>query len=161
MAKPSIYIESSVISYLAARPSREVIKQSRQLISYDFWLWARDACDCCVSALTRDEIGRGDAQAAAQRLAFFGECRVLEIPSDAQLLASALIAHNAIPPTEPEDAAHIAIATLSKMKYIASWNFAHMVGIASKRKLERTIEQLGYDVPILATPEEILLESNP
>ena len=61
----------------------------------------------------------------------------------------------AVPDTEPEDAAHIAIATLAQMKYIVSWNFSHMVGPQAKRQLEKAISSLGYEPPLLATPEEI------
>jgi hypothetical protein len=60
-----------------------------------------------------------------------------------------------VPATEPEDAAHIATATLAQMKYIVSWNFAHMVSPQAKRQLEQAITQLGYTSPLLATPEEI------
>ena len=79
------------------------------------------------------------------------------MPAGAQSLATQLIELHAVPRTEPEDAAHVAISTLVQAKYIASWNFAHIVGIESRRLLERALEKLGYQAPILATPEEILL----
>lgn len=70
-------------------------------------------------------------------------------------LADKLMAVKAIPNTEPEDAAHIAIATLAQVKYIVSWNFAHIVSPQAKRQLEQVITQMGYQAPLLATPEEI------
>jgi hypothetical protein len=67
-----------------------------------------------------------------------------------------IMAAKAIPETEPEDATYIAIATLTQMDYIASWNFSHLVGINPKKKLEQTLERLGYKPPLLLTPEVII-----
>jgi hypothetical protein len=71
-------------------------------------------------------------------------------------LASQLIELKAVPPTEPEDALHLSIATLANMDFVASWNFSHMVSEQPKRKFSQVVQQLGYAVPILATPESIV-----
>ena len=83
------------------------------------------------------------------------DCRILADIPQAPALASRLIDTKAVPATEPEDAAHFAIATLTEVKYIVSWNFSHLVGPQAKRQLESAISKLGYVTPILATPEEI------
>ncbi|HYN77429.1 MAG TPA: hypothetical protein VES73_06530 [Lamprocystis sp. (in: g-proteobacteria)] len=62
----------------------------------------------------------------------------------------------AIPVTEPEDALHIAIATISQVRYLVSWNFAHLVGPDTKLRLLDTLRALGYTPPLLATPEKLL-----
>lgn len=79
------------------------------------------------------------------------------MPEDARVadLAMRLMDIKAVPATEPEDAAHIAIATLAQMKYIVSWNFSHMVSPQAKRQLEKAIVSLGFSAPLLGTPEEI------
>ena len=144
-----------MISYLAARPARDVVVLARQEISHEFWLWAPTQYELCTSELTRLEISRGDQAAAHRRLEFLGNCRILTDIPEAPALASRLIETKAVPATEPEDAAHFAIATLSEVKYIVSWNFSHLVGPQAKRQLESAISNLGYVTPILATPEEI------
>jgi hypothetical protein len=73
-------------------------------------------------------------------------------------LAKQLIDLGAVPKTEPEDALHIALATLVQMDYIVSWNFAHLVGVSAKLKLNEAIKQLGLIPPKFATPEDLLLE---
>jgi hypothetical protein len=153
--KPRIYVETTVISYLAARPARDVVSLARQEMSREFWLWAPAVYELCCSQLTVDEVSRGDAAAAKRRHVFVAQCSVL--PDDFRVadLAQSLVRINAVPDTEPEDAAHIAIATLAQMKYIVSWNFSHMVGPQAKRQLEKAISSLGYESPLLATPEEI------
>lgn len=153
--KPRIYIETTAISYLAARPSRDVVSLARQELTHEFWVWAPSVYTLCSSDLVRDEISRGDAFAAQQRLAYFANCELLTADERVAELARQLIINKAVPQTEPEDAAHIALATLSQVKYIVSWNFAHIVSPQAKRLLEQAITQMGYQAPILATPEEI------
>lgn len=153
--KPLIYIETTVISYLAARPARDVVSLARQALTRDFWAWASTVYDLSCSELTRNEIARGDADAAARRHVYFGQCRLLADFPEAGELAQRLIDLNAVPKTEPEDAVHIAIATIANAKYIVSWNFAHIVSPQAKRQLEAAISALGYDSPLLVTPEEL------
>ena len=71
-------------------------------------------------------------------------------------LAARLITEGVVPRTEPEDALHIALAAIHKMDYLASWNFAHLVGPGPKFALQTRLAQLGYTPPLLATPEELL-----
>ena len=153
--KPRIYIETTVISYMAARPARDVVSLARQEMSREFWLWAPTVYEFCCSELTRIEISKGDEVVARRRLDYLEQCHVLPYMPQTVDLAERLIGVNGVPETEPEDAAHIAIATLAQVKYIVSWNFSHMVGPQAKRQLEKAIASLGYTPPILATPEEI------
>jgi hypothetical protein len=156
--KPRIYIETTVISYLAARPARDVVSLARQEMSREFWLWAPSVYELCCSQLVIDEVSKGDAAAAERRLGYIKQCTLLPNDPLAADLARNLTRIKAVPDTEPEDAAHIAIATLAQMKYIVSWNFSHMVGPQAKRQLEKAISSLGYEPSFLATPEEIYEE---
>jgi hypothetical protein len=158
--KPRIYIETTVISYLTAKPARDILSLARQEMTRQFWEWAPSNYELCYSALTRVEVSRGDPGAAERRVAILQDCTLLSNIAETESLAERLMGLNAVPSTEPEDAAHIAIATLSQMKYIASWNFSHMVGPQSKRLLDRALLSLGYTAPLLATPEEIFEEES-
>ena len=64
----SVYIESSVISYLVARPSRDVIITARQAITETWWRERRAAFELYISALVEQEIGWSDAESAERRL---------------------------------------------------------------------------------------------
>ena len=105
--KPRLYVETTVLSYLAARPARDVVSLARQELTREFWLWAPSAYELCCSKLTRDEVSRGDEVAAARRLAYANQCSVL--PEDPQVVdvARRLMEINAVPNTEPEDAAFL------------------------------------------------------
>lgn len=111
-----------------------------------------------ASDLVLDEASAGDPIAAAARLAACGGLKMLDVNPAVQQFANELIRTSAIPMTEPEDALHIALATIHQMDYVASWNFAHLVGPAAKFKLQSKIAALGHRPPIIATPEEIFEE---
>ena len=78
------------------------------------------------------------------------------ITPEAEILAARLIERQALPPTEPEDALHVALATVSAAHYLVTWNFAHRVGPDTKLKLLDTLRACGYRPPLLTTPEELL-----
>jgi predicted nucleic acid-binding protein len=153
--KPRIYIETSVIGYLAGRRSLDFLVLARQEWTDQFWVWANANCDLFTAELARIESSKGDASAVARRMFFLNQCPLIEETEEARQLAKQLIIAKAVPITEPEDALHIALATTAKMTHIASWNFSHLVGPEPKRKLEKVIASLGYEPPMLETPEAI------
>ena len=155
---PHIYVETSVISYLTARPSRNILTLARQELTSSWWARRDQGFEPFVSPLVLAEIGRGDANAAAMRLALCSGLPRLDVNADAESLAKRLLVDGAIPRTEPEDALHVAIAVVHQLNYIATWNFVHRVGASAKFKLQMHISRMGYTPPIIATPEELLEE---
>ncbi len=153
--KEKIYIETTVVSYLAARPARDVVLLARQQLTAEFWDWSKSEYLLCCSPLTKQEAARGDQIVASRRLTFLKECSDLSYSMEAEELARDLIKLKAIPKSEPEDAVHIALATVANVKYIATWNFSHMASPQAKRLLEKAITELGFVSPLIATPEEI------
>lgn len=95
--KPSVYIESSVISYLAARPSRDVVVAGRQAITHDWWANHRQRFELRISALVEEEIGRGDEEAAARRRTFLSGIPSLAISDMAIELSELLLSEGAVP----------------------------------------------------------------
>ena len=156
--KPRVYIETSVVSYASARLSRDLLTASRQRITRR-WLLLRDSTyQPCISDLVLREARRGDRIAAQRRLRLCASLPVIEITAQAESLAVRLIASNAVPKQEAEDALHIALATTAGVDFLATWNFAHLVGASAKYRLMRAIEALGFRPPVLATPEELYEE---
>ena len=156
--KPSIYVETSVISYLTARPSSNILLLARQQFTREFWEMRELEFVAWVSDMVLDEASAGDPVAAADRLAACAGLKALDINPAAQSFARELIRTGAVPATEPEDALHVAVATVHQMDYIASWNSAYLVGPAAKFKSQSKIAALGHRPPMIATPEEIFEE---
>jgi predicted nucleic acid-binding protein len=150
-----VYIETSVIGYLTGRPSRDVVIVSRQEITHEIWPLLTEQFDCYISALVREEIERGDPEAARNRLAALTGMTALTIPDEARDLAKAMIESGLIPPRFPEDALHIAVAALHGMDYLLTWNFRHLNNVQTKVQIADFIEDYGYEPPLVCSPEEL------
>lgn len=153
---PIVYVETSVVSYLTARPSRDLVIAARQMWTREWWDLAPQRWTLRISDLVLEEASRGDAQAAARRIDALRGIDGLPITPDAEALASKLIDLRALPSTEAEDALHIALATVSSARYLVTWNFAHLVGPDAKLKVLDSLRTCGYRPPLLTTPEELL-----
>jgi predicted nucleic acid-binding protein len=153
---PIVYIETSVVSYLTARPSRDLVIAARQMWTREWWELASQSWTLRISDLVLEEASRGDSGAAALRIEALRGIEALPITPEAEILAARLIERQALPPTEPEDALHVALATVSAAHYLVTWNFAHWVGPDTKLKLLDTLRACGYCPPLLTTPEELL-----
>lgn len=153
--KPRVYVETSVISYLTARPSRDPVNAARQLQAKALWD-AQDRFDLVISPAVLDEALRGSPAQAALRHQVIALLPVLSLSNEASYLAQLLIERKALPSKALADAVHIAIATTHKISVVASFNFRHLAGVFARAKIELTLRQLGYHPPHIATPEEIL-----
>lgn len=150
-----VYIETSVISYLTSRPSRDVVIAGRQAISQDWWQYERQRFELRISALVEEEISRGDSSAAARRLDFVAGIPSLVIAENAVELAQNLIEKGAIPKGSEEDALHIAIAATQGVEYLLTWNFKHINNAETKLQIVKIVESFGYVCPQLCSPEEL------
>ena len=153
--KTRVYIETSVISYLAAHPSRDLIVAAHQQISHDWWS-VRHEWELSISALVISEARAGDTDASRRRLELLDGLPALHLTNEALELAQRLLAGAALPERAKEDALHIAVAAVHGTDYLLTWNCTHIAN-ASKRPLIETIcEAAGYPPPIICTPEELL-----
>jgi hypothetical protein len=157
MAK-SVYIESSIISYLTARPSRDVVIAARQTITEIWWHDHSSEFDLFVSALVIQEISKGDSEAARRRLAAVENIPLLGTSDEALALAEDLLALGAVPANSEEDALHIGIAAASGIDFLLTWNFKHINNAQTKAAIFSVIEAHGFACPILCSPEELGVE---
>lgn len=153
--KPVVYLESSVVSYLASHPSRDVVIAGRQAISRDWWENQRARFELRVSALVEEEVARGDVSAAKRRLSIIVGIPSLAVSDDAVALAEKLIAEAAIPLGSEADALHIAIAATQGADYLLTWNFKHINNAETKQSIVRVVESIGYLCPQICSPEEL------
>jgi hypothetical protein len=154
--KPKVYIETTIISYLASKPSRDLITAAHQQITHDWWEMRLKDFEVYISQFVLDEASAGDADAAARRLALLGSFPLLDAMPEALELAGALVAHGAIPPRKAADAAHIAVATVHHMQFLLTWNCTHLANAEILAQVQAICAGLGYAAPIVCTPEELL-----
>jgi hypothetical protein len=153
--KRKVYIETSIISYLTARPSKTIIGAAHQQITLAWWE-QRFEYELLVSQAVWQECAAGDPDAAKRRLATLEELDVLAITEDMIELAEALIAQRLIPAKALEDALHIAIATLHHVDFLLTWNCRHIANPIIQEGIAQHLEQRGLFLPIICTPEELL-----
>ena len=122
----SVYLETSFISYLVARPSRELLVAAHQQTTQEWWRERRAGFDCYVSQVVIDEASVGDVDESKKRMDVVDQLLVLEITSDAEELTRAILAAEVIPYKAVRDAAHIAVATIHGMDYLLTWNCKHL-----------------------------------
>jgi predicted nucleic acid-binding protein len=151
----SVYVETSIISYLAARPSNNLLKSARQTVTNDWWENLRGQFELYVSTLVIDEISAGDPQAAARRLSAIQGVAILAIPDQAVDIADALLVAKALPEKAREDSLHIGIAATQGVDYLLTWNFKHINNAHKKAQVVEVVERFALACPALCSPEEL------
>lgn len=158
MAKPKVYVETSVISYLTSRPSRDLVVAGHQQVTQDWWEQRRRDFHLVASELVLEEAASGDASAARKRAEALEEIELLELSQTALELAHSLVHGGPLPEKAAEDALHIAIAVVNGVEYLLTWNHKHLANAAMRASIEKICRQSGYEPAILCTPEELLEE---
>jgi len=120
-----VYIETSVISYLVARPSRNPRVASNQELTHKWWRVRRQEFELYVSAVVLGEAQRGDVDLAAARISVARELRLAQVTHEAVDLASALVRGAGVPRKANEDGLHIATAAVNGLDYLLTWNCTH------------------------------------
>lgn len=157
--KRKIYIETSVISYLTARPSKTIIGAAHQQITLAWWE-TRSQYDLVVSESVLRECGAGDPDAAKKRLTVLNDVPLILLTEQALDIANSLIAKGIVPAKAAEDALHIAIATVNGVDYLLTWNCRHIANPEIQRGIAAHLEDIGLSLPFICTPEELLGEEN-
>lgn len=155
-----VYLETTFVSYLTARPSRDLIVAGHQQITHDWWDTRRGDFELCVSQLVFQEAGDGDSQAAQERLAVLVTMTLLEIKEEAVSLAEDLVQAGALPAKAENDALHIAVAAVHRVPYLLTWNCRHMANATMRAQIESVCASQGFKAPIICTPEE-MMEAKP
>jgi predicted nucleic acid-binding protein len=153
--KRRVYIETSVISYLTAKPSKTIIGAAHQQITLAWWD-KKHEYELFISDAVLNECAGGDAQAAEKRVAAVVGLPLLAITEDALNIASALVERGIVPKKAAEDALHIALATVHGMDYLLTWNCRHIANMEIQRSIAGYLESQGFLLPIMCTPEELL-----
>jgi len=150
-----VYIETTVVSYLTARPNRDVVIAGHQQVTHEWWDTRRESYELCVSQLVLDEAGAGDEQAAQERLVVLRPMLVLETTPEALELAKELLQAGALPEKAAGDALHIAVAATKAVPFLLTWNCRHLANAVMRPVIEAVCKAKGFKAPIICTPEEL------
>lgn len=156
MGMAKIYIETSIVSYLTARPSSNLIASARQKETIDWWETRKDRFDSYISEVVIEEASRGDESAASRRLTALENIHVLVLNNASIELAKILIEEGGIPRKAMDDALHVAIAAVYGMDFLLTWNCRHIDNAEMKPRIRKIIENQRYQCPGIAIPTELM-----
>jgi hypothetical protein len=154
--KSKVYVETSVVSYITAQPSRDLIVAANQQVSQEWWRERRERFSLFASQLVLQESRTGNPEAASRRLELLNEFELLETTDDAIRLAEEFIKRKAVPEKVPEDALHIAIAAVNGMDFLVTWNFKHIANPVLKVNVELVCRLQGFEPPVICSPQELM-----
>jgi predicted nucleic acid-binding protein len=157
--KPRVYIETTIPSYLAAWPSRDLVRAAHQQITREWWA-LRGNYELYSSRLVELECQAGDPQAAADRLTALTGIPLLEQTAEAASLAEALLREVPLPDKAVSDALHIATAAVHGLDYLLTWNCTHIANVTFRPRIEAVCRAAGYEPPLICTPEELSREGS-
>jgi hypothetical protein len=154
--KPRLYLETTIPSYLVARPSRNTIIAGQQAATQKWWEQRRTDYDLFVSEFVDIEAGRGEAKMSLARVSAIKSLPRL-LATDAVLdLAARILETGLIPAKAEVDASHIAVAAVHRMDILLTWNCTHIHNIAISRQIERVCARAGWTCPVICTPFDLL-----
>jgi hypothetical protein len=151
-----VYIETTVVSYLTARPAPDAAREWRQAATQQWWRLHRPLCDSFVSELVVAEAELGDADASRRRLEAMKGIPLVLTTDEAALLAKVLVRVHALPSVAEDDALHVALAAVHHMDILLTWNCGHIANPMAMPRIHATIERAGYRPPVITTPEALL-----
>jgi predicted nucleic acid-binding protein len=154
--KPKVYLETTIISYFTARPSRDIITAAHQQLTQEWWEGHGSDFDLFVSQIVLQEVHQGDDDAVRRRLEMIAAVPEIEVNPEALSLAQALVADGIVPQKAAADALHISIATVHGMDYLLTWNLKHIANASIRNAINDACRQRGYEPPVICTPEELL-----
>ncbi len=156
MDKKTVYIETSIVSYLTARPTSDLLAAAWQKTTVDWWDTQRNRFDLYTSDVTVEEAGRGNPEAAGRRLEVLSSVPILPITEAVVALSKALLQGTALPAKALDDSLHIAVSAVHGVDYLLTWNFQHIDNAETKPLMRSVCAIHGYTCPEICTPQELM-----
>jgi len=153
-----VYLETTIMSYLTARPGRDLIRAARQEVTRLWWDERSPDFDLYISQFVLDEAGEGDEDAARRRLLLLEELPLLETTEQVVALGQAFVQQDIMPQRAATDALHVAVATVHGMDVLLTWNCRHLANAELLGDIARLIRSKGYEPPVICTPDELMGE---
>ena len=153
--RPKVYLETTIVSYLTSRSSRDLVIAARKQETEEWWEAERARFDCVISELVRREASLGDPEASTRRLQAIDGIPLVALNEQALELAEYLVRARAVPEEFKEDALHIALSAAHGIDYLLTWNFKHINNVTRREVIEKAIAEAGYSPPAICSPEEL------
>jgi predicted nucleic acid-binding protein len=152
----TVYIETSIVSYLRQRPSSQVVMAARQLLTNKWWDTKRTSYELVVSQYVLDEASAGDPTLATERLEALAGIPLLPNAPEIIRIANEIMTRAILPPKAQVDALHIATVAHHRIQYLLTWNCKHIANAQILPRIHQVLTDCGVPIPVICTPEELL-----
>jgi hypothetical protein len=152
----SIYIETSIVSFLRQRPAAHVVAAARQLLTRRWWDIERTKYQLVTSQYVIDEAALDDPELASERLELLRDLPLLALDEEIQTIADEIMRRAILPQKAQVDALHISIAAYHRIDFLLTWNCTHIANARILPRLHAVLRNLGHAIPIICTPEEMV-----
>jgi hypothetical protein len=156
-SRPSIlasaYLDTSVPSYLTARPTREPLAWRKQRVSCLWWNAYRDRFKIYISDYVVAEAARGNSEAAQRRIDVISQLESLRATTQTNELATSILLETGLPEHVRQDAQHISVAAEHGVELLLTWNCRHLANPEMIPKVWRACQRAGLKGPEICTPE--------
>jgi predicted nucleic acid-binding protein len=152
----TIYVETSIISYLRQKPSSQIVAAARQVLTHQWWNNEREKYQLVVSQYVIDEVSVGDPVLAADRMRVIAGVPLLPHDPEIPRIAAEIMAIGVLPPNAQVDALHIASVAHHRIQYLLTWNCKHIANAKILPRIQGVLRDLGIPIPVICTPEELL-----
>ncbi len=147
-----LYLDTSVPNFLFAEDAKEKQKITEKLFHSDI----RKQYKFYISGVVIREIEKAPLTKREHLMDVLKNVEIIEFTEEAERLAEAYLFKGALPKTSDEDARHVAIATVSNMDAVVSWNFKHLVNLRRIKSVNLVNEEMGYKHIEIISPEEVV-----
>lgn len=154
--RAALYVETSIPSYVIARPTKNVVMSAHQELTRRWWKIRLPDFRAFASQFVLDEAAEGDPVMARKRLALLRPLPLLQTTGEALKLGRLLLATGIFPRPATRDASHISMAATHGIHFLVTWNCTHLANAALSEQVRRVCEGAGYSCPVICTPEELM-----
>ena len=151
-----VYVETTILSYLTAELSGDLVVAAHQKLTHEWWNHARDRFHLHVSAYVLDEIAAGNPVYAERRLELVNDLPILELDDQVEFLVGEYSKRLGLTGHATADIPHFAYAVAHDIDFLVTWNCKHIANGLVVRRLRKINSELSRGTPLVLTPEELL-----
>ena len=156
--KEIVYIETTIVSYLVARSSRDLILSAHQQLTREWWENERGNYACITSDEVLREAARGEPIMSQRRLEALNDIAIVSTCGEAVRIAQGILNDNILPPSVFPDALHVVVAAMSSASILLTWNCRHLANPHLLPRLRMHLKGHGLVLPEICTPIELATE---
>lgn len=153
--KEIVYIETTIVSYLVARPSRDLLLAAHQQVTRDWWQEELGHYACITSDEVLREAALGEPEMSQRRLDALNDISMVRTDENAIRLAQGILEAGILPPTVFPDALHVVVAAINRASILLTWNCKHLANPHLLPRLRKYLEGQGLVLPEICTPIEL------